>query len=180
VSGVRGGAIILGSQLLRYPDAGYVHQLQAFVELVDQLGCGITPELRAFTDEAATLAVGTLEERYTQAFDMTVACALEVGWHLFGEDYARGAFLVEMREHLRTHGVDEGTELPDHLGTLLELITRLPQEEAVGLIDRALLPAIDRVLPGLRGISSPFASIVQAVREVLVAERPVVPEVQHV
>lgn len=180
MSGVRGGAIILGGQLLRYPDAGYVHQLQAFVELVDQLGCAVTPELRAFIDEAAVLKVGALEERYTQAFDMTVECALEVGWHLFGEDYARGAFLVEMREHLRTHGVAEGSELPDHLGTLLELTTRLPPDEAVGLIDRALLPAIDRVLTGLRGISSPFALILQAIRDVLVAGRPLVREVQHV
>ena len=31
-----------------------------------------------------------IEETFTRTFDVNPACALEVGWHLFGEEYARG------------------------------------------------------------------------------------------
>jgi len=38
-------------------------------------------------------------------FDINPACALEVGWHLFGEDYMRGQFLVRMREELSKYEI---------------------------------------------------------------------------
>ncbi len=45
-----------------------------------------------------------VEEAFTRTFDVNPACALEVGWHLFGEEYTAAMFLVRMREELRKHG----------------------------------------------------------------------------
>lgn len=180
MSGVRGGALVLASHLLRYPGDGYIHELRAFVELVRQLRREVTPALLAFVDDSSGRSTEAMQELYTQTFDMTPDCALEVGWHLFGEDYARGAFLVDMRNRLREKGLDEGTELPDHLPTLLALVTRLDGKEADTLVKTALIPAIDRILIGLRKSASPFESTLDAVRAVLATGVWGVREAQHV
>ncbi len=44
--------------------------------------------------------VGTREEVYTRTFDGSDRRALEIGWHLHGENYARGALLVRLRKLL--------------------------------------------------------------------------------
>ena len=36
-----------------------------------------------------------IQELYTRTFDINPVCTLEIGWHIFGEDYARGALLVK-------------------------------------------------------------------------------------
>ena len=64
-----------------------------------------------------------LEELYTRTFDINPVCSLETGWHLFGEDYNRGAFLVRMRGLLRQHGIEEGAELTDHLESALRVLS---------------------------------------------------------
>ena len=66
-----------------------------------------------------------LEETYARTFDINPACALEVGWHLFGEEYARGLFLVRLRGEMREHGVEESSELPDHITHVLALIAAM-------------------------------------------------------
>ena len=60
-----------------------------------------------------------LEELYTRTFDLNPVCTPEVGWHIYGEQYRRGRFLVQARELLKIVGVDERGELPDHLMSLL-------------------------------------------------------------
>ena len=55
---------------------------------------------------------------------------LEMGWHLFGEDYKRGQFLVYMRQTLAARQIRESIELPDHLSHCLRLIAELNQDEA--------------------------------------------------
>ena len=71
-----------------------------------------------------------LEEAYTRTFDVNPACALEIGWHLFGEDYMRGQFLVRMRGELAKYGIPESSELPDHLTHVLAVIAAMPDDEA--------------------------------------------------
>ncbi|MBI4567617.1 MAG: molecular chaperone TorD family protein [Planctomycetes bacterium] len=103
------------------------------------------------------------EETYTRAFDLNPLCALEVGWHLYGEDYARGAFLVSMRGLLRRHGVEESGELPDHLTLLLPLLGRLAGEEADTFAERHLLPALRKMIEGVVGHDSPYEDLLKAI-----------------
>ena len=77
------------------------------------------------------------QELYVQTFEFNPACTLELGWHLFGENYERGEFLVRMRDLLRRHGIAESTELPDHLTHVLALVGRLDHEEAAELAAKA-------------------------------------------
>ncbi len=71
-----------------------------------------------------------LEELFTRTFDFSPGNALEIGWHLFGDDYNRGALLVRLRDELVRHDIPEAWELPDHLMYVLPLVDRMIPEEA--------------------------------------------------
>jgi len=106
-----------------------------------------------------------LEELYTRTFDINPVCSLEVGWHLYGEDYNRGSLLVYLRGLLRSHGVEEGAELPDHLASVLRLLARLPRDEAGGLARRCVLPAVVKMNAGLAGEDNPYSAVLRGVEE---------------
>lgn len=126
-----------------------------------------------FAAWVAAVAPGAAEELYVRTFDLQAPCCLEVGWHLFGETYKRGAFLVRLRLAHRAHGLTEGTELPDHLANVLRLLGRLgPEEEPESLAGEAILPAIARmqaVLPP----GSPYRPLLFAIAARVAADHGV-------
>lgn len=108
------------------------------------------------------------EEHYTKLFDLDPACTLHVGYHLFGEDYQRGALLAQLRVELRTAGIEENNDLPDFLPLLLRLLPRLPSDEdRAALTNLLLLPAIDRMVSDLHRVSDPFAVLIRTLPQLL-------------
>lgn len=91
---------------------------------------------------------GPREEVYTRTFDGSEDHALELGWHLHGENYARGALLVRLRKLLREQGLTPGAELADHLGVVLGLLGRVEEDVADALARTVVLPALQRLLAG--------------------------------
>ncbi len=158
------------ARLVAYPEPGYAADLRALIAGL-QTGSGAAEDLAAFASTVCDLPLGEQEELFTRTFDLNPVCALEVGWHLYGEDYARGKFLVEMRERLRAHGIQEGGELPDHLALLLALAGEMRGEEADALVRGALIPAVEKMLPALETSASPFLPLMRAIRHVLTSSR---------
>ncbi len=152
------------AELFRYPDvAGKATVLAATTTLrgVDaDLDATLEPFERMFLHRDAI----DLEELYTHTFDINPVCTLEIGWHLFGEDYSRGAFLVRMRELMRRVGVEESSELPDHLPHVLAVLGRVLADEAESLAREFALPAIDKMLGGLGDKKNEYRSVLDAVR----------------
>lgn len=116
-----------------------------------------------FAEETTDMTVGDLEELYTRTFDINPITSLEIGWHLYGEAYERGAFLVKMRGLLRRHGIQESAELPDHLTHALRLLGRLEDAEADAFAQQCVLPALHKMLDGFSGHPSPYGNILQAI-----------------
>lgn len=172
-------ALERAGRLLTYPAREYVDDIDRLTAAVEPVDPAAAAGLAAFADSLRGRTVEALQELYTQTFDMNPVCALEVGWHLFGEDYERGAFLVRMREALRARDIDEGSELPDHLASMLQLAARSGPADADPLITRALLPATAKILENLQAADSPFVPLLAAVRAALTAAAPAVPEVHH-
>ena len=114
-----------------------------------------------------------MQELYVQTFEFNPACTLEIGWHIFGENYERGEFLVRMREQLRRHGIAESSELPDHLCHILLLLDRLDPEEAADLVGQFVLPALAKIKDSLNG--SAYQSLVVATATRLEADYPDAP-----
>ena len=113
------------------------------------------------------------QELYVQTFEFNPACTLEIGWHLFGENYERGEFLVRMREQLRRHGIAESTELPDHLTQLLPLIGRMDYAEAAELAGQFVLPALGKIIDSLK--DNPYSAVIRGIAEKLENDFPDAP-----
>jgi nitrate reductase delta subunit len=172
-------AIAAAGRVLRYPADGYAADLQSFAALCRTLACPSAAAVEHFSNRAASTTVGAMQELFTQSFDLTPDCALDVGWHLYGEEYERGAFLVRMRDQLRAHGIDEGGELPDNLASLLALVVVAP-DDTRALVRDALLPAVSKMLAGLEKTASPFHPVIDALRGLLASQAEAAAESAHV
>jgi nitrate reductase delta subunit len=139
----------LVADLLEYPSR---RGAEAIAARADALAAE-APELRACLAPLRAVAregsLGALEESYAAAFDNNAERALEVGWHAFGENYTRGAFLVRMRERLRECGIEESGELPDHLSHVLRVLGRTEERQARLLSEAIVLPAVEKILAAL-------------------------------
>ena len=113
------------------------------------------------------------QEVYVETFEFNPACTLELGWHLFGENYERGEFLVRMREQLRRHRIAESTELPDHLTLLLPLVARMSHDEATQLVGEFILPAVAKILSAIHG--NKYEAVIAGISERLEADFPDAP-----
>lgn len=166
--------------LLTYPGYGYGRDLDALAARVRGLDPAAATALAEFGRYVGGASIEGLQEAFTQTFDLNPVCALEVGWQLFGEEYERGTFMVEMRRLLREHGVPERGELPDHLSSLLTLLPRLPAADARTLASDALVPAVAKMRHAIEESDSSFRPLMQAIdRLVAVCAEPA-PEVTHV
>ena len=147
------------ARLCRYPDAHIRPDVHAMLAGLDG---EVGRRIRAFLDATADVSVEDLQELYTAAFDFDPACALDVGWHLFGETHDRGAFLAALREAEERAGLPDTAELPDHLTRVLRLLGREESAEAAALA-ALVAPAIETVRRALGAAGSPYAHVLAAV-----------------
>ena len=160
----------LFSRLLCYPDN---HTPQAaellFVVLQDELPAAAS-DLSQFGQFLETNDGRQLEEAFTGTFDVNPTCALEVGWHLFGEEYARGMFLVRMREELRRYGKVESQELPDHICHVLAVVAAMPDDKATSFVRACVQPAVAIMNEGLANKTTPYRHVIDSLLKVLEAK----------
>ena len=144
--------------LFAYPDEAYADRAAACAAVTG------SPEMRAFANALAPLSSGQVQEAFIQAFDMNPNATLEIGWHLFGEQYERGEFLVSLRERLRAAEITECGELPDHLLHVLPLMARMDPDDARAFTDKCVLPALGKIEAGLPA-ESIFVALVRGLTQ---------------
>lgn len=120
--------------------------------------------INSFSEFIKDKSVADLEEHFTQTFDINPISCLEVGWHLFGETYDRGAFLVRMRELLRQFNIKESTELPDHITHVLAVLGKMEKESADDFANAQVLPAIKKMIDGFGGKENPYINVLKALQ----------------
>jgi nitrate reductase molybdenum cofactor assembly chaperone len=172
-------ALARAGTLLTYPSGDYARDLPALIVHVRSCDPAAADALEAFEAHVGGASNERLQELFTQAFDLNPVCALEVGWQLFGEEYERGAFMVQMRQLLRDHDVAERGELPDHLSSLLSLLPRLECDPARAFAADALIPAVDKMLAAMEKADSPFRPLLQAIGRLLATGAASPVEVVH-
>lgn len=151
-------------RLLSYPQPGYASSASALRRALALRFPEAAAQLADFVKFAESRSIEELEEEFTRTFELNPACALEVGWHLFGEEYARGLFLVRMREEMRRHGLEEDRELPDHLTHVLALLAAMRPEAAAPFVSSCVWPALGRMQRALAKSGSPYADLFAALR----------------
>jgi nitrate reductase delta subunit len=150
------------ADMFEYPDKDYVAKV----------GDGAnTVGLFAFARAIESRSLSELQEVYTRTFDLNPTCALEIGFHLFGENYKRGEFLANLRETEAPFELGQEHQLPDYLPVLLRLLTKLGDEELrMSLIADCMIPAIDKMLAALKDQENPYRSLLEALRSYLWSE----------
>lgn len=163
--------------LLAYPDGSTSEYLDVCRTALGAHVPAALEQLEPFTQFVEHESLEELQELYTRTFDLNPVCSLEVGWQLFGENYSRGEFLVDMRHTLRRLDVPETTELPDHLTHVLRAFGRMRASEADRFASRFLLPALGKMSQGLAGSECPYAAVLEAIQTLVLSPYGAVVEV---
>ncbi|HYV34346.1 MAG TPA: nitrate reductase molybdenum cofactor assembly chaperone [Gemmataceae bacterium] len=155
--------------LLTYPGPDYRRRVARCHDLLAENQPEAAALIARFEAATAGLSDTGLEELFTHTFDLSPVCSLEVGWHLYGENYSRGEFLVTMRQQLREHRLPESTELPDHMTHVLAAVCRMKPAQADRFTTTYVLPALEKMLAGLSGKDCPYEHVLEAIRSVLLS-----------
>ncbi len=155
------------AEVFAYPRADYVARLATARAAVECEVPGAGASLAALGAHCAATDLAGWEELHVRSFDLDPVCALEVGWQLYGEQYARGTFLASMRAYLRTVGVAEDGELPDHLVPTLRGAARGERALSSELVRRFVLPAVERMRTRFADEAHPYRGALDAVAAVL-------------
>ena len=156
------------ARLFDYPDeCDYSAMLDRCIDLLAGAYPAAAKLLRPLREHVAGMTLDQIQELYTRTFDINPVCSLEVGWHIYGEDYARGALLVKMREQLREMNLPESQELPDHLTHVLALLGRLDGEESDEFAARYVIPGLQKMLDGMQDTEIPYRALLETVMAVV-------------
>lgn len=153
------------SDLLRYPDGVFVDKVTDCSKLLRGTESSAHLLVEKFSGLIKKKSVEELEELFTRTFDLNPPSALEVGWHLYGESYERGDFIVKMRQVLKQFGIPESKELPDHLMFVLIALGQMEQADAKTFSNKYILPALGKMLNGLKDKDNPYENILRAISE---------------
>ena len=156
------------ASLFEYPDEHYAGRARACAASLRGA------ELEAFAQSAGSMDTVALQERFIDTFDLNPAGTLEIGWHVFGEQYERGELLVVLRKRLRELGIAERGELPDHLLHVLPLLDAVDDAERATLIERYVAPAVEKIARAVPD-GNPFAHLVRALGAALAQPADAVP-----
>ena len=153
------------ADLLEYPDTDLASMMEAYKS---------ADSFEAFTKFRAgveQLSLFDLQELYTRTFDLNPVCALEIGYHLFGENYKRGEFLAGLRQTETPFELGQERQLPDYLPVLLRLLTKLEDDELhASLIGECLIPGIGKMIASFKESENPYRHLLEAVRIKLQSE----------
>lgn len=156
----------LGS-LLKYPEHGTADAVKTCLAALQTAESPALESVSKFGEHMAGLSQVETEELFTHTFDINPVCALEVGWHLFGERYERGTFIVKMRQTLRRLNIPESSELPDHITHVLEALGRMEASEADEFAHLFVLPALTKMLHAQKGKENAYTGVLEGIcREV--------------
>ena len=132
-----------------YP--GHVDQVSRYLETsyplaaaeLDSFGKALPSDGETFSPEE----LDEVQEIFTRSFDVQSITTLGVGYVMFGDDYKRGELLVNLSREQDEAGLDRGSELPDHLPTVLRLIARWQDRELViEFVQEILHPVLEMMI----------------------------------
>lgn len=135
------------ANLFRYPQEGYIQQVNECALFLKDNYPGAFVELAPFIDWVNSKTLFEIEEVFGKTFHIQAICYLDLGYVLFAEDYKRGEFLVQMKNEQRVAKNDCGVELADNLPNVLTLLGMLKDEVFLGeFAERVMKPSLDKML----------------------------------
>lgn len=154
----------LFADILAYPASAIYDRSREYVSALATTDDTVCTELKKFFRTAEEISLSRLEEIYSRTFDLQAVCVPYAGCHLFGEDPARGMFMVKLGALYRSRNVKWDGELPDHISVMLRFLSVSDGgEERQELIDYCLIPSVRKMVKCFRENDNPYQGILKAV-----------------
>ena len=146
VSANRAKVLGLFADILDYPAPGLADKAAECAALVGAVQPQAATLLESFRGFAEEHPLGKLQEVYSGFFDLNSICHPYIGYQLFGENYKRSIFMVELKKSYRAEGFEaSATEIPDRLSIVLRFAAQSKSEDVDDLVSKGLLPALERM-----------------------------------
>jgi len=156
------------ADLLSYPDSATRQTASDCATLLRDLHPEGVEPLTGFINFLDEQESSQVEEVFTATFDLQPACHPYVGYQLCGESQQRTMFLIKLQQLYHQHGFASGTELPDHLSTMLRFIGTLDDRNCCKeLVSDGLLPALEKLLQGLDQGDHPYVVLLRTLQSFL-------------
>jgi len=152
--------------IMVYPESEHESNVQACVEQFTDGHTAVRELLVEYASLVDPLSLSQMEELYIKTFDLNKAGTLDLGWHLFGEDYNRGLFLVKIRQYLQLLEIPESNELPDHVTQVLRVLGRMSSDEANQFAHACVIPALETIAEGIQE-DNPHDRVIQGLIQLL-------------
>ncbi len=154
------------AELVSYPHEGVCDTADRLGGWLKQRHAAVYDAFEPFQKYIREARFAEIEECFTYSFDLNAAACLEVGWHLYGEDYRRGQFLAQMRQCLMQHHIEESQELPDHLSHCLKAAAILNEADTHRWVYEQLNPVIRKIRLQI-GEDNPYRALLSALHGLL-------------
>ncbi len=163
----------LFAEMLDYPAAQFDSRLGDFISALGEISQNgllmqesriqVKDLIEQFRCSCEGIGLPRLEEIYSATFDLRADCSLYVGYHLFGDDWRRSSYMVQLQQRYRSMNFTTGAELPDHITTMLRFLGRPGVLDSAGeIVGESLIPAVSQILSRLKGVENPYQSIMEA------------------
>ena len=130
-----------------YPREGYKEKVDACMEMLTNHYPEAAQSFKRFHNFIKSKNIFEIEEIFGITFHIQAICYLDIGYVLFGEDYSRGEFLLNMKKEQAKIKHDCGEELADNLPHVLQLMAISTDQTFIEeLAVRALIPALEKIL----------------------------------
>ena len=161
------------AEMFRYPSDDLKNYQGKWNEIISRYDDSLRPGLDRFTAHIREKPLSFQQEYYISTFDVQAMCFLDIGYVLYGEDYRRGIFLVNIKKEQMKANNDCGSELPDHLPNILTLLPKIAEPElAEELIYSMLIPAINRMIQAFREVSNLYRGLLEVLAGIMETDFP--------
>ena len=167
------------SVMIQYPEEGFIGSLAALKQTVENtVDSPNKRRLLAFLTDIEAMPPLSLQEHFTQIFDISPTTCLNLTYHSLGDSEDRGRTLAELDQVYCRAGFERTTtELPDYLPLVLEFLSQCPQAEGADLLWHHL-GAADGIAAKLLQLDSPYRVPLELLAEYVQTVTPSVRDVR--
>ena len=162
------------AELFRYPTVDLKAYSEKWRDVISLYDAPLSDKLGLFITHISERPLAFQQEYYISTFDVQAMCFLDIGYVLYGEDYKRGVFLVNIKKEQIKAENDCGSELPDHLPNILTLLPKIADADlAEELIYSLLIPAVHELILKFRDTSNLYKGLLEILVSIMETDFPV-------
>ncbi len=159
--------------MFRYPSDNLKAYPEKWKDVISLHDASLTPKLDLFITHINERPLSFQQEYYISTFDVQAMCFLDIGYVLYGEDYKRGIFLVNIKKEQIKAENDCGSELPDHLPNILTLLPKISDPDlAEELIYSLLIPALHELILKFRDANNLYKGLLEILVRIMETDFP--------